>query len=116
MASIEVKNFAKDADEVNTPNNARVETVNVGGQRVMKICVQPGWKWSNDIKPVVGTDSCKAKHLGVLAEGSITCQHDDGTKVTYSAGDAYSIDPGHDARVEGNTPAVAYEFHGAWGE
>ena len=57
MASIEVKNFANDADEVNTPNNARVETVNVGGQRVMKICVQPGWKWSNDIKPVVGTDS-----------------------------------------------------------
>ena len=54
MASIEVKNFANDADEVNTPNNARVETVNVGGQRVMKICVQPGWKWSNDIKPVVG--------------------------------------------------------------
>ena len=40
MASIEVKNFANDADEVNTPNNARVETVNVGGQRVMKICVQ----------------------------------------------------------------------------
>ena len=55
MASIEVKNFANDADEVSTPNNARVETVNVGGQRVMKICVQPGWKWSNDIKPVVGT-------------------------------------------------------------
>ena len=115
MASIEVKNFANDADEVNTPNNARVETVNVGGQRVMKICVQPGWKWSNDIKPVVGTDSCKAKHLGVLAEGSITCLHDDGTKVTYSAGDAYAIDPGHDAWVE-DKPAVAYEFHGAWGE
>ena len=50
------------------------------------------------------------------AEGSITCLHDDGTKVTYSAGDAYAIDPGHDAWVEGDKPAVAYEFHGAWGE
>ena len=116
MASIEVKNFAKDADEVSTPNNARVETVNVGGQRVMKLTVQPGWKWSDDIKPVVGTDSCKAKHLGVIVQGSITCHHDDGTEVTYSAGDAYAIDPGHDAWVVGDAEAVAYEFHGAWGD
>ena len=66
MASVEVKNFEKDADEVSTPNNARVETVKVGGQRVMKLTVQPGWKWSDDIKPVVGTDSCKAKHLSLI--------------------------------------------------
>ena len=116
MASIEVKNFANDADEVSTPNNARVETVNIGGQKVMKLTIQPGWKWSDDIKPLVGTDSCKAKHLGVIVEGSITCQHDYGTQVTYSAGDAYAIDPGHDAWIEGDTPAVAYEFHGAWGD
>ena len=44
MPSIEIKNFAKDADEVATPNNARVETVNLAGQRVMKLTVQPGWK------------------------------------------------------------------------
>ena len=86
MATIEVKNFEKDADEVSTPNNARVETVNISGQRVMKLTIQPGWKWSDDIKPLVGTDSCKAKHLGVIVEGSITCRHDDGTQVTYSAG------------------------------
>lgn len=116
MSSIEVKNFGKDADEVSTPNNARVETVNVGGQRVMKLTVQPGWKWSKDIKPVVGTESCQAKHLGVIVEGTITCRHNDGTEVTYSAGDAYAIDPGHDAWVEGTTQAVAYEFHGAWGD
>ena len=49
MATIEVKNFEKDADEVSTPNNARVETVNISGQRVMKLTIQPGWKWSDDI-------------------------------------------------------------------
>jgi hypothetical protein len=116
MASIEIKNFANDADEVATPNNARVETVNVGGQRVMKLTVQPGWKWSEDIKPMVGTDSCQAKHLGVIVEGTITCRHDDGAEKTYSAGDAYAIDPGHDAWVVGDTQAVAYEFHGVWGD
>ena len=57
MESIEVKNFATDGD-VNEPNNARVETLNIGGQRVMKLTLKPGWKWSEDIKPTVGTDSC----------------------------------------------------------
>ncbi len=113
--SLEVKNFATDS-EVGAPNNARVETVNVGGQRVMKLVLQPGWVWSKDIQPVVGTPSCQAKHLGVCVEGTITCRHDDGTQATYSAGDAYSIEPGHDAWVVGDKPAVCYEFHGAWGD
>ena len=115
MPSLEVKNFSKDSDEVSTPNNARVETVNVLGQRVMKLTVWPGWKWSSDIKPVVGTDSCQAKHVGVIVEGTITCRHNDGSEITYSAGDAYAIEPGHDAWVVGDSKAVAYEFHGAWG-
>ena len=97
MASVEAKNFSSDADEVMTPNNARVETVNVMGQRVMRLTVQPGWQWSKDIKPLVGTDSCQAKHVGVIIEGTIKCVHDDGSEITYSAGDAYAIAPGHDA-------------------
>ena len=116
MATVEVKDFATAADEVMTPNNARVEMVNVGGQRVMKLTAQPGWKWSTDIKPMVGTESCEAKHIGGIVEGSITCRHDDGTEVTYSAGSAYAIEPGHDAWVNGDAQAVAYEFHGIWGE
>ena len=44
------------------------------------------------------------------------CRHDDGTEVTYSKGDAYSIDPGHDGWVVGDEPAEVIEFHGAWGE
>ena len=116
MANLESKSFSEEADEISMPNNARVETVNVLGQRVMKLTIQPGWKWSKDIKPIVGTESCQAKHVGVIVEGTITCQHNDGSKITYSAGDAYAIEPGHDAWVVGNMPAVAYEFHGAWGE
>ena len=63
MARLERKNFETEADEVSTPNNARVETVNVLGQRVMKLTVQPGWKWSQDIKPIVRTDSCRPNML-----------------------------------------------------
>ena len=111
---MESKDFSTQADEVMTPNNAKVEMVNVGGQRVMKISAKPGWKWSADIKPVVGTESCQAKHVSVIVEGSMTCRHDDGSEMTYNAGSAYSIEPSHDAWVNGDTAAVAYEFHGLW--
>ena len=54
MSSVEVKSFAN-ADEINDNfNNAKIEAVNVGGQRIMKLSLEPGWKWSNDIKPTVG--------------------------------------------------------------
>ena len=114
--SSESKRFSKPDQEFTQFNNAHMVHVNVGGQRVIKITLKPGWKWSNDIKPVVGTDSCQAKHVGVIVEGTITCQHNDGSEITYSAGDAYAIVLGHDAWVEGDSKAVAYEFHGAWGD
>ena len=111
---MECKDFSTQADEVMTPNNAKVEMVNVGGQRVMKIFAKPGRKWFADIKPVVGTESCQAKHVSVIVEGSMTCRHDDGSDMNYNAGSAYSIEPSHDAWVNGDTAAVAYEFHGLW--
>ena len=86
------------------------------GQRVIRLSVQPGWKWSKDIKPVVGPESRQAKHFGVIVEGTITCQNNDGSKITYSAGDAYAKEPGHDALVVGDVPEIAYEFRGAWGD
>ena len=68
-----------------TPNNAKVEMVNVNGKKVMKITAQPGWKWSKGVKPLVGTERYQAKHVGVIVEGSITCRHDDGPDMTYTA-------------------------------
>ena len=71
MSSIEVKSFSN-ADEVNDSfENAKIEAVNVGGQRIMKLILQPGWKWSSDIKPVVGTESCQANHLGLIVAGTV---------------------------------------------
>ena len=94
----------------------KIEAVKVGNQRVMKLTLQPGWKWSKDIKPKVGGDSCQATHLGVIVSGAVCAKHNDGTELTYKAGDAYSIQPGHDGWVVGDEPAVVYEFHGMWGE
>ena len=82
----------------------------------MPISLQPGCKWSVDVKSSIGTNTCQAAHLGVIISGSICCKYDDGTEATYSKGDAYSIETGHDAWVVGNEIAEAFEFAGMWGE
>ena len=72
--------------------------------------LQPGWKWSECIKPVVGGDSCQARHVGAVVSGRMHIVHDDGTESDAGPGDAYVIEPGHDAWVVGDEALVGYEF------
>ncbi len=72
--------------------------------------MQPGWKWSECIKPLVETESCQAGHIGVLLQGQIPVVSDDGSELTVNAGDAYRLAPGHDAWVVGDEPALGVEF------
>ena len=113
---IEVNNFSSAAGEAKDMPNARMEAVNVLNQRVMKLTLSPDWKWSKDIKPIIGTDTCQATYTGIMVEDAIHCVCDDGSEATYTAGDAYAISPGHDAWVVGGKPAVVNEFAGIWGE
>ena len=101
---IEVKNFSS-ADEAKDMPNARMEAVNVLNQRVMKLTLSPDWKWSKDINPIIGTDTCQATHTGIIVEGAVHCVCDDGSEATYMAGDGYAISTGHDAWVVGGKPA-----------
>ncbi len=72
--------------------------------------LQPGWRWSECIKPIAGTDSCQNHHVGAVTSGQLTIRHNDGTEIQVGPGDAYVIDPGHDAWVSGSEPFMAYEF------
>ena len=116
MSAIEIKSFDSADEVIDKFNNAKIEAVNVGGQRVQRFSLAPGWRWSKDVAPIVGTDSCQATHLGVVVSGSVMVEHEDGTTGTYSAGDAYAVSPGHDAWVVGGESVVAFEFAGMWGE
>jgi hypothetical protein len=110
MAGVVKKGFAA-ADEVRTPDKTRLEIVDLGGGiKAAKMTAQPGWKWSECIKPVVGGESCQTHHVGTVIGGSIHVQHEDGSEQDISAGDAYVIEPGHDAWVTGSDPFVAFEF------
>jgi hypothetical protein len=109
MAGLTSKSF--DApDETRTPDKTRVEVVDLGGVKAARFTAQPGWRWSECIKPVVGTESCQAHHVGVIVSGTLHVVHDDGTELEAVPGAAYVIEPGHDAWVVGDEPVVAYEF------
>jgi mannose-6-phosphate isomerase-like protein (cupin superfamily) len=109
MAGIAKKSF--DApDERRTPDKTILQVVDLGSVKAARITLQPGWRWSECIKPVAGTESCQAHHVGAVASGQLQVHHDDGTEVQVGPGDAYVIEPGHDAWVISSEPFVAYEF------
>ena len=74
---------------------------------------EPGWRWSEHLAAIAGTDSCQASHLGVLVSDAIHIVHDDVTEVDFHAGDTYRIEPGHDAWGLGDELVVTFEFKSA---
>ncbi|HEY2222255.1 cupin domain-containing protein [Actinomycetospora sp.] len=109
MAAIELKRMDQ-PDERRTPDKTSVDVVQLGEATVARLTLQPGWRWSECIKPIAGTDSCQAAHLGYLVAGRLHIVADDGTEADLGAGDAYRLSPGHDAWVIGDDPVVGLEF------
>ena len=109
MNSIETRNMDR-PDESRTPEKTSVDVVHLGDATVARLTLQPGWRWSDCIKPIVGTDSCQAPHLGVVVSGRMHVASTDGTEADIGQGDIYRLDPGHDAWVVSDEPLVALEF------
>src|SRR3954453_11350900 len=114
MAVVEALNFDS-PDETPTPDKTRVDVLRFGGTTAARMTFEPGWKWSECVKPVVGTDSCQARHGGVAQSGRLHITHEDGTEADITPGDAYVIEPGHDAWVVGDDTFVGHEFERATG-
>lgn len=87
---------------------ARGEAVlgTAGGVSLMKATFQPGWRWSKDVAPIAGTDSCQTRHLGYVLSGKMRVSMDDGEEFVVAPGDLFDIPAGHDARVVGKEPCV----------
>jgi hypothetical protein len=75
-----------------------------------RMTLQPGWRWSECIKPVVGGESCQVHHIGYCESGTLHVEHTDGTSVDLGEGDAYEIKPGHEAWVVGDAPFIGFEL------
>jgi hypothetical protein len=109
MAGVEQLDFDS-PDETRTPEKTRVDVVRLGDTTAARFAFEPGWKWSECVKPVVGTDSCQVRHVGVVQSGRLIVKHEDGSEAEIAPGDAYVIEPGHDAWVVGDDRFVALEF------
>ena len=109
MAGVEVGDFGSPA-ETRTPDKTKVEIVRMGGTTVGRMRLEPGWSWAECIKPVAGTDKCQVRHVGLLQAGTMRVVHDDGTEQHITAGNAYVIEPGHEAWVVGDEAVEGFEF------
>jgi hypothetical protein len=112
MAGVERRTFDS-PDETRSPDKTTIELVNLAGGQIGRYTFQPGWRWSECIKPVVNTEKCQVDHLGYVVSGRLHVEHEDGTTGEAQPGDVYRIAPGHDAWVVGDEPAVLVEFQGA---
>ena len=109
MAGVMKKSFDS-PDETRTPAKTEVRVVDFGGLKAARITFEPGWKWSECIKPIVETESCQLHHEGTLVQGAMHVVHDDGSELDIGPGDAYVIQPGHDAWVVGDEATIGFEF------
>ncbi len=99
-------------DEVRTFDNGKVELVRFEGSVIGRATLQPGWKWSQDVKHLVGTRSCQAPHFQYQLSGRMHVVMDDGSQFETGPGDVSLIQPGHDAWVIGDEPVVVVDWSG----
>ncbi len=111
MASIEAKHLAT-PDETRTFDEGQLGLVNLPGAVIGRARFEPGWKWSERVKPVARTDSCEAARTGYILSGRLHAVMDDGSEGEAGPGDAFGIAPGHDAWVVGNEACVALDWSG----
>jgi ethanolamine utilization protein EutQ (cupin superfamily) len=112
MPGIESRDFSS-PDETRRPEKTTIELVNLEAGQIGRYTFQPGWRWSECIKPIVNSESCQVDHIGYVISGALHIKHDDGTEVDLMPGQVYRIAPGHDAWNTGPAPAVFVEFQGA---
>lgn len=99
-------------EETRSFPKGKLDVVTVGGRTIGRAEFEPGWKWSECVKPIAKTDSCQAAHLGYIVAGRMTAVMDDGTRINFGPGDAMSLPPGHDAWIEGNEKCIVVDFVG----
>jgi uncharacterized cupin superfamily protein len=107
---MEVKNFDSPDEVRSFEGNGKADVVMVAGRAVGRGTFEPGWRWSENVKPIAGTDSCQTSHLGYVMSGRMRVMMDDGSEHEVGPGDVVAIPPGHDAETVGNEACVVLDF------
>jgi mannose-6-phosphate isomerase-like protein (cupin superfamily) len=111
MAKVMLKRFSS-PDETRRFEHGRAEIVKLGEGTVGRGVFEPGWRWSNDVRPVANTRSCEVAHACYVVSGRMHIAMDDGDEVDVGPGDYVVIPPGHDAWTLGDAPCVLIDTAG----
>jgi hypothetical protein len=110
MPGFERKNFQRPDETRPFEGNGKTDVVTLAGRPVARAVFEPGWRWSQNVKPIAGTDLCEVSHYGYCISGRMRIEMADGTRHDIGPGDAFAIPPRHDAEVIGDEPCVAVDF------
>jgi hypothetical protein len=110
MTGAEVKSFDKPDETRSFEGKGFTDVVNLAGRPVAQGTFEPGWRWSTNVKPIVGTESCEISHLGYVLQGRMRIYMNDGSEQEFTAGEVVAIAPGHDAEVVGNETCLFIDF------
>ncbi len=111
MAERRAKNFATPDDLLRLPYMT-AQLVELGDVTLSKLVNEPGWRWSEHIKPSVGGEWCQVRHMGFVLSGQLGILYPDGTEIVYGPDDVFEIPPGHDGYTVGDEPCVQILFAG----
>jgi hypothetical protein len=112
MASAEQKAFAS-PDETRKFERGQVDLISIGGSEIGRLTLEPGWRWSEHVKPIAGTELCEAPHFQYHASGTLHVAMADGSELEVGPGEVTALPQGHDAWVVGNEPVVLIDWWGA---
>ena len=108
----EQKSFTT-ADETREFERGTLDLLRIGGAEIGRLTLQPGWRWSEHVKPLAGTELCEAPHFQYHVSGTLHVVMGDGAEFDAKAGDVTLLPAGHDAWVVGNEPVVVVDWQGA---
>ena len=111
MATLQNKSLSH-PDEIRTFDHGRVELVKVGDVTFGRATLEPGWRWSSSLKPLVKTEKCEAPHPQYHLSGTLHVVMNDGTEAEFGPGEVSLIPSGHDAWVVGDEPVVVVDVSG----
>ena len=112
MSTFQKKSFNA-PDGTHALPKARLEIVSFGDMSVARATLEPGWTWSEHIKPIAGTESAEETHFSYIISGRFHIAMNDGTEADLGPGDIAIVPPGHQAWVIGDEPVISLDFQGA---